>query len=300
MQYIKGIEAYKDTSRSAVTLGKFDGLHRGHQKLVSQIQYYKKTEKVKSVVFTFDMASECIMTNEERRVHLDGMVDYLVECPFSDHIKHMEAEAFIRDILVGTFHIKYVVVGTDFHFGHDKRGNYKMLQLYAETYGYQVDVLDKECYNGRAISSTYIKEELRKGNIQTVNELLGYAYLIVGTVEHGKKLGRQIGFPTMNVLPLSKKILPPDGVYMNEIKLNGRWYKGIGNIGVKPTVPGVHSRGIESFLLEYEGDAYGEEICIRLLAFKRAEKKFDSVSDLQEQLRQDIENARQYFCLHQE
>lgn len=304
MQYIKGIEFYKEEHRTAVTLGKFDGLHRGHQKLIRSVKEHAQNDDVKSVVFAFDMGPlferlgkkrECIMTNEERRIRLEGQVDYLLECPFTENICKMEAEAFIREILVDRLRVKYVSVGTDFHFGHEKRGDYRMLQMYAEEYGYQVEVIEKERWHGREISSTYVKEELRKGNIDIVNTLLGYPYLIAGEVEHGRKLGRTIGFPTMNVIPPPEKLLPPNGVYVNEIIVDGKCYEGVCNIGVKPTVGTDFGPSVETFLFEYEGDAYGKNICIRVYEFEREERKFPSVLGLKEQMAKDIEYAKAYF-----
>lgn len=303
MQYIKGIEAYSENHRTAVTLGKFDGLHRGHQKLVQRVKEHAFNDDVKSVVFAFDMEplfqrigkqQKCIMTNEERRIRLEGQVDYLLECPFTEEICKMEAEMFIEKILVDRLHVKYVVVGKDFHFGHEKRGDYEMLRKYAVQYGYQVEVYEKERANGRDISSTYIKEELQNGNITLVNKLLGYPYLIAGEVEHGKKLGRTIGFPTMNVIPPTKKLLPPNGVYVNEITIDETCYEGVCNIGVKPTIGTFHP-SVETFVFEYEGDAYGKNICIRVYDFERQEQKFPSVSELKEQMAKDIEYAKAYF-----
>lgn len=304
MQYIKGIEFYKDEHRTAVTLGKFDGLHRGHQKLIKSVKEHAQMDNVKSVVFAFDMGPlferlgkkrECIMTNEERRIRLEGQVDYLLECPFTENICRMEAEAFIREILVDRLHVKYVSVGTDFHFGHEKRGDYRMLEMYAKEYGYQVEVIEKERYHDREISSTYVKEELREGRIDIVNTLLGYPYLIAGEVEHGRKLGRRIGFPTMNVIPPPEKLLPPNGVYVNEIIVDGKCYEGVCNIGVKPTVGMGFKPSVETFLFEYEGDAYGKNICIRVYEAEREEQKFPSVSELKEQMAKDIEYAKAYF-----
>ncbi len=304
MQYIKGIEAYKENQRTAVTLGKFDGLHRGHQKLIAKVKAHAAHEDVKSVVFAFDMGplfqrigkkQECIMTNEERRLRLEGEVDYLIECPFTEEICTMEAERFISEILVDRLHVKYVTVGTDFHFGHEKRGDFRMLREYAGQYGYQVEVVEKARCNGREISSTYVKEELKKGNIDTVNMLLGYSYLIAGEVEHGRKLGRTIGFPTMNVIPPPQKLLPPNGVYVNEIMIEGACYEGVCNIGVKPTVGTGFQPSVETFLFGYEGDAYGKNICIKVHDFEREERKFSSVSLLKAQMTKDIEYAKAYF-----
>lgn len=303
MQYIRGMESYHDPAYTAITLGKFDGLHRGHLKLVERVQSYAGTE-VKSVVFSFDMLpffkekglkKKNLMTSEEKTLFLEDKVDYLVECPFVEEVYMMEAEDFIRDILIGKFHAKYVVVGTDFRFGHNKRGDIHMLKEYEAVCGYRLDVIPKEMYGDREISSTFIKEEMAKGNIELVETLLGRPYFIAGSVKHGKALGRKLGFPTMNILPSEEKMLPPNGVYICNVFLEGNVYAGIGNVGCRPTVSDDNITTIETFLLDYEEQAYGQQIEVRLRKFVREEQKFSSVEELQQRVNQDIEMGKQYF-----
>ena len=213
MQYIKGLDAFDGRNHTAVTLGKFDGLHRGHQKLLNRIMKYAQKEDCDSVVCAFDMDRDCLMTNEERRAFLEDKVDYLIEIPFTREMMEMEAEKFIDEILHKKLHASHIVVGTDFNFGHEKRGNHQMLEKYAAKYGYTVDVVEKAYYKDREISSTYIRELLLNGNVPLANKLLGYPYEITSVVEHGQHLGRTLGFPTMNLAPQEKKILPKYGVY---------------------------------------------------------------------------------------
>ena len=176
MQYIKGLDAFDGRNQTAVTLGKFDGLHRGHQKLLNRIMKYAQKEDCDSVVCAFDMDRDCLMTNEERRAFLEDKVDYLIEIPFTREMMEMEAEKFIEEILYKKLHASHIVVGTDFNFGHEKRGNHQMLEKYAAKYGYTVDVVEKAYYKDREISSTYIRELLLDGNVPLANELLGYPY----------------------------------------------------------------------------------------------------------------------------
>ena len=303
MQYIRGMESYHDPAYAAITLGKFDGLHRGHLKLVERVQAYAK-EGIKSIVFSFDMLpffkekglnKKNLMTTEEKTLFLENKVDYLVECPFVESVYTMEAEDFIRDILIGTFHAKYVVVGTDFRFGYQKRGDIHMLKEYESVYGYHLDVVEKEKYEEREISSTFIKEEMEKGNIELVETLLGRPYFIAGSVKHGKALGRKLGFPTMNILPAEEKLLPPNGVYICNVFSEGNVYEGIGNVGCRPTVSDDHITNIEAFLFNYEGQTYGKQIEVILRKFVRPEQKFSSVEELQKRVNQDIETGKQYF-----
>lgn len=185
MQYIKGIEAYQNTNHSAITLGKFDGLHQGHELLIHRVIEHQKKDDVDGIVFAFDMSPmyaklnkqpDFLLSNEEKAMRLDGRVDYFIDCPFDEHISSMTAEDFIRLVLVDIFHAKYIVVGTDFHFGYQKKGNWETLKQYEKEYGFQVEVMDKLCHDGREISSTYIKEVLAEGNGELANHLLGYLY----------------------------------------------------------------------------------------------------------------------------
>lgn len=187
MQYLKGIESYQDGRPSAVTLGKFDGLHRGHEMLIQRIMKHQQEDQVVGIVCAFDMSAfwnkqnkepDFLMTNEEKAKRLEGRVDYFIDCPFDEVISNMKAETFIKEILAERFHAKYIVVGDDFRFGYQKQGDYHMLQAYGDLYGYQVEVVKKIRYHGREISSSYIKEELKKGNHTLANQLLGYEYNI--------------------------------------------------------------------------------------------------------------------------
>lgn len=304
MQYIKGIESYTCVERSAVTLGKFDGLHRGHQKLVNQVVEYSRLDAVKSIVCAFDMLplykrlnleQKVLMTKEERRLRLWDQVDFLVDCPFTEELCQIEAEDFIRDVLAGVFHAAFVVVGADFRFGHGKKGDIHMLAAYAKQYDYQLIVIEKERYGDREISSTYVKEALKAGDMELVKKLLGYPYMICGTVEHGKKLGRTLGFPTCNVPPKEEKLMPPNGVYMDRVQVDGIWYNAIGNVGVKPTVTSAGRMLVESFLFDYEGDAYDKQVVIELLTFCRPERKFAGVKEMKACIDEDIAFGKTYF-----
>lgn len=296
MQYIEGLKEYTEIKESAVTFGKFDGLHRGHQKLLDKICQYGGQNNRKSVVCAFDMGGrQILMSDEERKQQLSEKVDYLVHCPFSEEFRHMEAEDFIKYVIKGIFHADYVVVGTDFRFGYGKAGNAKMLEEYAEKYDYQAVVVEKERHKDREISSSYIKELVQEGAVKEAAYLLGYAYGIRGTVEHGKKLGRTLGFPTFNVPWPKEKLMPPRGVYFSRICVDGLWYPGISNLGVKPTVSDEEKVLLESFLFGYEGNAYGKDVKVELLEYRRPERKFDSIEQMRDCVAEDIRCGKKYF-----
>lgn len=296
MKYVTGIEPFCGRKRTAVTLGKFDGLHRGHQKLVEQIQRHA-SEECESVVCAFDMHRETLMTPEERRERLSGRIDWLVECPFTDELRGMEAEAFIREVLCAKFHAAYVVVGKDFSFGHGRRGNTQMLRDFADKYGYTLETVGKERYGGLVISSTYIRDALSQGNVELAEKLLGYPYEMTGIVRHGKQLGRTLGFPTMNIEPEENKILPRFGVYACRVLVDGKWYNGVGNAGIKPTVTDERKRLLEVYVYGYKGDAYGKKVTAQFRGFERPEIKFGSVEELKEQVMKDMRYGEEFFAL---
>ena len=295
MQYIKGLDAFDGRNQTAVTLGKFDGLHRGHQKLLNRIIKYAQKEDCDSVVCAFDMDRDCLMTNEERRAFLEDKVDYLIEIPFTREMMEMEAEKFIDEILHKKLHASYIVVGTDFNFGHEKRGNHQMLEKYAAKYGYTVDVVEKAYYKDREISSTYIREALGKGEMELAKDLLGYPYFVSGEVLHGRHMGGRLLFPTTNLIPTTRKLLPPNGVYVSRTHLeDGRILGGMTNIGYKPTV-GEKFRGVETYLYDVDEDLYGADIRVELLHFIRPERKFESLDALREQMEKDIACGKEFL-----
>lgn len=296
MQYLTDINMYQQDGQTAVTLGKFDGLHRGHQKLIEKVrEYASASETIQSVVCAFDMGRDSLLTNEERRLHLENRVDTLIVCPFTKELREMSAERFIEEVLVGQLHAAYIVVGTDFYFGYGKSGDVKLLEKYAEKFGYHLDVIEKEQYRGRDISSTYVRAAMEEGNVRLAEELLGYPYSMCGVVKPGKKLGRTLGFPTMNVAWEERKIAPRFGVYACQIEIDGKMYEGIGNVGVKPTVSKTSELLTEVFVFDYNQDAYGKKIRIFFCEFERPEKKFQSVEELKKNVDADILYGREYF-----
>ncbi len=289
---------------SAITLGKFDGIHKGHQKLMRQI-LEKKAMGLKSVVFTFgqmpgtvfDGKGRTILTSKERQMHLEKMgIDYMIECPFVPEIIQMEPEKFIEEILVKQLHVKYIAVGPDFRFGYQRKGGCSLLKKLASVYGYEVEVFEKECLDEKVISSTYVRHMLETGEMETVRKLLGYPYYVSGTVVHGHAIGRKLGIPTINLIPDDEKMLPPNGVYLTKTIFGGEKRFGITNIGVKPTISGEEAKGIETHLFDFDGNLYDEELVVVFYAYRRGEQKFDSLEALKEQLAKDIFWGKEMAC----
>jgi riboflavin kinase/FMN adenylyltransferase len=304
MQYIRNTIEFEIEESTVITLGKFDGLHKGHQLLTNRILEIGKSG-LKTVVFTFNIPpnnllkgkeQQVLLTNDEKYQMLDKMrVDYLIECPFLPEVVQMEPEVFIRDILIGKLHVKHIVVGKDFRFGYQRKGDYRLLQKLSEVYNYVVEVLEKEQIDGRDISSTYIKEEILKGNMEQAAQMLGYPYSVSGEIIHGKELGRTIGIPTINIQLDALKLAPPNGVYVSKTEVDGALYSGITNIGYNPTVSTKAKKVIETHLFECNQDLYGKYVKVELFKYRRPEMKFDSLEELTEAMREDISFGKEYF-----
>lgn len=296
MKIIEGTTEFQIEEQTAVSLGKFDGLHLGHQLLVERI-LEKKREGLKSLIFTFDFGDRPVLLLPQEREELLRRrgVDYLLECPFVEEISHMEAEDFVKEILVHRLHARYLAVGTDFHFGHHRKGDYRLLKRMGAEYGFEVEVVEKACWQGEEISSSRIRRELEQGHMELVGQLLGYAYSVTGEVLHGRKIGRTLGLPTINLLPEERKLLPPNGVYATRTVIAGEIFEGITNIGYKPTVGGETRRGVETYLFDLDRDLYGEILTVRFYGFERPEKKFASLEELKNRIEQDVEWGRMYF-----
>lgn len=307
MKYIQGVEEFRLNEPTAVTLGKFDGVHIGHQKLISIVKEKAIQNDVLSVAFTFDRIplSICpqnfqhfITTNTERkRIMEEYGLDVEVEYPFTERLMNTEPEEFIKHIIIGKLNAKYVVVGTDYRFGKNRLGNVDMLIEKGPEYGFETIVVEKEKYQEREISSTYVREELKFGHMETANMLLGRPYSIYGIVAKGNQLGRTIDIPTVNIYPSESKLLPPNGVYASVTEFDGKKYYGVTNVGTKPTVSDDFEISVETNIFDFDRDIYGKSINVSLMHFLRPEMKFESIEALQKQMKSDAEFARDMFMV---
>ncbi|MBR5637199.1 MAG: riboflavin biosynthesis protein RibF, partial [Pseudobutyrivibrio sp.] len=244
MEYLHSLFDTKISEPTAVTVGKFDGIHRGHNLLTSDI-ISKKEQGLKSCLITFTNSprfllkedeTPCLITNKERMFMLDNNgLDYLIECPFDERLMQTDAKSFI-EFLVNNLNMKYMISGSDFTFGHKGAGNVNLLSELSKELGFEYKVIDKIKKDNRDISSTYIREELQAGHIDSVNNMLGYDYFVWGEVVHGAHLGHTIGIPTINIMPEKIKLVPRFGVYVTTIDFDGRIYHGVTNVGTKPSV----------------------------------------------------------------
>lgn len=286
-------------SSSAVTLGKFDGVHRGHQKLMEKVIHKAQADHLLSCVFALNARTENLLLSplEQKNVLSDMGIDALVCCPFVPEISGMSPQDFIEEILVRRLHAIYVAVGKDFRFGYKRSGDARFLAEYAAKFGVEVEIIEKETFQGREISSTFIREAVAKGDMPLVHTLMGRYFALHGQVVHGKQLGSTIGFPTANILPPDGKLLPPDGVYFSRVTYNGKSYAGLTDIGCRPTVNGTF-RSVETFIYDFHKDVYDREVQIDLLQYERPDHKFASVDELKAQLTRDMAAGERFFASH--
>ena len=304
MQVIAGRTHFRLAAKSAVAIGKFDGIHRGHRRLLQEILNCREQGLV-SVVFTFDPPASSffagreikeLTTREEKRRYFAAMgIDILVEFPLNERTAAMPPEQFVQEILAESLQAGFVAAGTDISFGAGGAGNAQLLQQLSAQYGYRVGLIEKLQENGREISSTYLREEIEQGHMEMAALLLGEPYRIIGKVVHGKALGRTIGMPTVNQIPEPEKLLPPYGVYYSQVRLMGKTYNSITNIGCKPTVSEKKQIGVETYLYDFEQQVYGQEIEVSLLHYKRPEMHFAGVEELKAQMHSDIEEGYAFF-----
>ena len=308
MQIISGTTQFKIPDGTAVAIGKFDGLHLGHRKLLDMI-LRQKEDGLKAAVFTFDPSPEVffgmnpsreLSTNKEKReLFREIGIDILVEFPFNKETAAISPEDFVIDILVNRMNAKYVAAGTDLSFGAKGKGNFAMLSSLARHLGFETCKSDKIERNGKVISSTLIRGLVEEGNMEEAAACLGAPYKITGKIVHGRALGRRIGIPTLNQMPPSDKLLPPFGVYYSEVKTEGGIYKGITNIGIKPTVTNENRVTVETSLYDFSGDLYGETAEVSLLTFRRPEMRFSGIAELKKTMEKDIRAGEIYHGLKQ-
>lgn len=308
MKYISNQTEFK-YEHTAVALGKFEGLHRGHQLLFKELTEYGK-RGCQKVVFTFDMPPKSMITGEGQRViytkeerwrkleHWN--MDVLIEYPFHQ-LREMEPGDFVEQILIHKLGAKVIVVGEDFCFGYQRAGNVTMLRKMAPELGYELIVIPKLQYKGEDVSSSRIRKCIESGDMRDANYLLGTPFSITGPVVHGMRNGKSIlGMPTANQEPMNHKYLPPNGVYVSEIHLDGdaRTYYGISNIGCKPTIDENIRIGVETFIFNFDTDIYGSMMEVSLLEFVRPEMKFDSFEALRAEMHRNAEYGRKYIEEH--
>jgi riboflavin kinase/FMN adenylyltransferase len=306
MELIQGTTDFQLYRETAVAMGKFDGVHIGHRRLLEEILQQQK-KGLKACVFTFDPAPAVLFgrsdgkeltTREEKRSIFERMgVDILIEFPLTEETAAMAPEAFVREVLAEQMQACFVAAGEDVSFGAKGAGNQALLQNLGAALGFEVKVVEKVCVDDVEVSSTYIREQVEQGNMELAEKLLGTPYTVAGKVVRGNRIGRNLGFPTVNLVPAESKLLPPSGVYFSRVLYEGVRCPAISNVGCKPTVSSEAIMGLESYLYDFDREIYGQEIEVELLAFRRPERKFAGLEELKGQLQEDIAAGQ---CYHAE
>lgn len=297
MEIITGTTDFYLTIETAAAIGKFDGVHIGHRRLLEEF-LCRKGQGLASCIFTFDPAPAVffgrsdgkeLTTRDEKRLLFERMgVDILIEFPLTAETASMPPRVFAEEILAKRMNTRFLAAGKDLSFGAGGAGNAGLLESLGPELGFTVKIIDKVCLDGREVSSSYVRSKVEEGDMGLVERLTGAAYSVTGRVVQGRRLGRLLGFPTANLLPERNKLLPPAGVYYSGVRHGGRIYRAISNVGCRPTVTEDKTMGIESFLYDFQGELYGEQIQVLLYEFRRPERRFDSLEALKEQLEQDI------------
>lgn len=307
MEFLSGLEQVpgEGIPGAVVTWGIFDGVHLGHQKILRELVRRAKLDGVRSLVITFDRHPEEVLTG--RRIPLivplkDRLnrigeigVDVCLVIPFTKEFARTTAEEFLQEVIRARIKAKAVVLGHDSRFGRDRKGDWALLARIAPELGLAVTRVEADEYRGRPISSSLVRDLIRKGRVREANRLLGKPFELRGKVVHGDHRGKELGFPTAN-LQTEQDLLPADGVYAGRCLLDGVEYKAVVNLGVRPTFRkgDAPERVIETHILDYEGaDFYDRSIQLGLLFRIRDEKRFRSPRSLVQQIKRDIRETRQ-------
>lgn len=282
----------------SLALGYFDGVHLGHRKVIKSAVNFAAKNGNKSAVITFKDHPCCffygvcpkyILTREDRLEHIEALgVDYVYILDFNAKLCMLDAEDYLRNVLIDNFSPVSISTGFNHYFGAKKSGGVDLLTEKQSVYGYKYfEIPPQKIYNN-TISSTAIRNELSNGLIQNANEMLGYNFTIKGKVVKGQQLGRKIGFRTANIMYPPELIDLPFGVYSVILHHNGLCYKGITNFGIRPTVSDTKLCSLETHILNFDKDIYGDEISVEFLKMIRPEQKFSSVDELKQQIAEDI------------
>lgn len=309
MKVYNHIDEFKQIKNAVVTIGTFDGVHIGHQKIISRLQEVARQKGGETVILTFfphprmilhpdDLNIKLISTMDEKAERLANLgIDHLIITPFTRDFSNLSPQEYIREILVKKIGTTQIIIGYDHRFGKDRSGGLKELQHYSSELGYQVEEIPEQDIDEVAISSTTIRNAILSGDIKTAENFLGYPFHLTGKVIKGDQIGRKIGFPTANLfIEESYKLIPSDGIYAVRVDFkngegNLKRANGMAYIGHRPTINGM-SRNIEVNIFDFKEDIYGQSIRLNFLEYMRDDQKFNSLEELKEQLSLDEIKAR--------
>jgi riboflavin kinase/FMN adenylyltransferase len=302
MKVYRDIDHLPSFRNAVLTIGTFDGVHKGHQQIIHAMRSMAKEADGETIIITFnphprkivrpETSLEMINTLDEK-IHLIERhgIDHLVIVPFTEAFAQQDAHDYIHNFLVERFHPKTIIIGYDHHFGKNRTGNFDLLAKLADTYRYQLLELPKHVIDQIAISSTEIRNALWKSDVDTANKLLGYDFFFSGTVVHGDALGRKLGYPTANlVYNDADKIHMGQGVFAVQVRVKDKLFNGMLSIGSRPTVNGFDER-IEVNIFDFDEDIYGESITVILKKYLRPQEKYATLDELIRQLAIDKQDS---------
>tara|TARA_B100000674_G_scaffold312950_1_gene260190 strand:+ start:678 stop:1619 length:942 start_codon:yes stop_codon:yes gene_type:complete len=308
VRIFRDLNELAEFKNSVVTIGTFDGVHIGHQKILKKLNNEASSVNGESILFTFYPHPRMVVFPDSHNLKLIQTIDEKIESlraygldnviiyPFTKDFSRLTAFEFVRDILVNKLKVKKLVIGYDHQFGRNREGNIEFLRESAEMFDFEVIEISAQEIDEVNVSSTKIRNSIMDGNIDRANDFLGRPFRISGDVVKGNRLGRELGFPTLNLqLSNDHKIIPAEGVYAVEINLMNVVYKGMMNIGKNPTVSEILERKYEVHVFDFDQDVYGEHVAILFHQFIRKEKTFDNLEELKSQIQEDEKSIRHYF-----
>lgn len=307
MKIIKSLTKGESKHKSVVTIGTFDGVHIGHQKIVKRLINTAKNNDLESVILTFfphprmviqkDTNIKLLNTLKEREAILENLgLDKLFIKKFTLEFSRLTAEDFVKDILVEQLNAQKIIIGYDHHFGRNRSANIDDLRAFGEQYDFEVEEISAQDINDVSVSSTKIRKALMDGDIKTANIYLGYNYMLTGIVVKGKGLGKELDFPTANLqIKEDYKLIPKQGVYIVTCLYKNKRLYGMMNIGTNPTVSNSNNQSVEIHFFNFNESIYDKKIQIDILHRIRDEQKFDSLDDLKQQLKLDKKTAEAFL-----
>lgn len=309
MKIYYNLTDFEPLSNATVTIGTFDGVHVGHQKILQILRETAQNSNGQSVVLTFwphprmvvsqdSQVLKLLSTIDEKIELLEKQgVDHLLVIPFTREFSELSSEDYVRNILIKGIGTKKLVIGYDHRFGRNREGGFEYLKANATEFDISIEEIPRQEIDNLTISSTKIRQALLEGQVLPANELLGRNYSFTGIVVKGRQLGRTIGFPTANVqVSETYKLIPANGVYAVKTFVRGHWYSGMMNIGNRPTVDGI-GRTQEVNIFDFDDDIYGETLIVELIDFIRNEQKFNGIDELKEQILKDKATTKEKLCL---
>lgn len=309
MVVVNGIENLQEKYENlSLALGTFDGIHKGHQLLIRNTVKRAKETGGKSMVLTFSehpqkifkgVTTPILINTHKEKIHLLRQlgVDVVVFAHFTEEFKNLSAPEFFLEIIKNKLNAKYIFAGFNYTFGKKRQGNPELLMELGKKFDIEVNIIEPVKHNDKIISSTLIREFIENGDMDKAREYLGSDLIIIGEVEHGKKIGRTLGFPTAN-LKIFNKIYPPRGIYGVEVLIEGETQlrDGLLNIGFNPTIPNDFPKlAVEVHILDFNGDIYGKEILVKIKKYTRPEVKCNSLDELKELIHSDVVSWRRHL-----